>query len=675
MPSAAFLNSAKGFAFRSMDAYGDRILAKSLKNKIVPNAEGKITAEVLDKAAVSKEGKEIIDQAKRYSNGFRRKSVSDQFASGFEQGSTLAAIAGHGIAGTTIAGIAGGATKAGATLAKYALSPKNRALIEKFEERFINKYQGFYDKLMFKKEWPKLVAAYGIKQAKGFAYGAFTEGAEEAVQHLNTLENYADKYGYSGMRFSDMIVNDIAQGNKVTDAYLSLLGLGDSALFNDYDFRTNWISGAMLGGTHMGAIRVPFTGVYGLYKDLNTLQVLDNAACYDREVDKISRVSYRAMATEAMNNRGNNTIDVLNRLQDHDARREDPKYTQKQWDEQLQAASEINRLTKDKTLRYKLERNGIYYGTNRYATAIADIYTMRKADDDILREHNDKARDINNRYMSKAFSDAVDKVVDSYTKEDIVRQRDLYEERKKYSDTARKMAEAEVIEGEDPNVREERIRDAEQKAFDDSLDLIRSNVKNVLMNKARIFNKLMGLLKVRAQNESIDQWYNTVTDFTGVKALRPDAKIIKDSVDKQIKQIKSQIEDFDENFDINMSDADLLNYIENDPDYINVDSDNIQQLESALVMLNAEKEVNDSHYATLNSTKNRYAKRIDAIDKAESDNAKLDTLINEVYNGDAVTELFKIFAKEDLEDKKAANKAAAKTVKKEEDENTIPFTD
>ena len=92
-------------------------------------------------------------------------------------------------------------------------------------------------------------------------------------------------------------------------------------------------------------------------------------------------------------------------------------------------------------------------------------------------------------------------------------------------------------------------------------------------------------------------------------------------------------------------------------------------------MLNAAKAVNDSHLNTLHNSTNRYAKRVDAIIKAEDDNAKLDTLINEIYNGDAVTELQKIFAKEDLEEKRRANKAAVAKLAKQIKESAVPFTD
>lgn len=105
------------------------------------------------------------------------------------------------------------------------------------------------------------------------------------------------------MNISDLIANDIVQGNEVANAYLSLLGLSHSEFKNDAEFWENWQGGAVLGGLKIGSLRVPFTGVNGLAKDIKTQGILAHAAEYNREADKISRASYRAMASEMMNGR------------------------------------------------------------------------------------------------------------------------------------------------------------------------------------------------------------------------------------------------------------------------------------------------------------------------------------------------------------------------------------
>ena len=47
-----------------------------------------------------------------------------------------------------------------------------------------------------------------------------------------------------------MIINDITVGGEIMNAYLAMLGIGDSPHADDAQFWANWKDGAMLGFTN-----------------------------------------------------------------------------------------------------------------------------------------------------------------------------------------------------------------------------------------------------------------------------------------------------------------------------------------------------------------------------------------------------------------------------------------
>ena len=674
-PMGAAYNKARGFVFNQLDKLGERIASKELVNEVTAQAGGKVTAKVANEATKAATVEAEKKAGQRYVNGFRRATTSEAFKHGAEVGAATAAAAGHGIVGTTVAGAIGGTVNAGLNLAKAALKPSQRAIINKFEEIALNKYQKFYDTMFFNKEWAKLVAKYGVKSAKSAALSGFTEGAEEAVQYMNSLEDYASKYGFGGMSISDLIANDIAQGSKVMDAYLSVLGLGHSEYLNDEEWWQNWQGGFVLGGARIGTMKVPFKGVQGLARELNTYYELAKESGASREADKISRQSYRTIAKEIMNGKSDAVMNVLNHLEEQDRRREDPQYSQESYDAQKKAARIIGQLAKDKTIREQLEKQGIKYGTHQYATALADLYTLSSQKQEGLDARNGFAEDINGMYMSEEFSNAVKERVDAYVNGDILGKRTKFEAKNQIAKAAREAELQRAKEaGEDVESVEfkAKLDLLEREAFDNADKQVEQNVQNGLYQRARLENKLLGLLKVKAQQNTIEDWYNVVHDFTGIKALRPDARVIRTNIENQIKEVKESLSKIDDTFDKNMSDEQILNYIKDDEDYISVNSENIQQVEAALAMTDAEIAVTDNYLSTLSDKDNRYARRIEAIQKAEDDNAKLDTLINDIYSGDAVTKLYEVFEEEDKKERQKKEAIAKKVREQIKQEQKAP---
>jgi hypothetical protein len=99
----------------------------------------------------------------------------------------------------------------------------------------MNKYQNVYDKLL-PKDWMRIGARYGLNAARRGFMQATSEGAEEGVQYLNSKEDFASKYGFGNASLGDLIINDFVQGGRVAEAYLSLMGIGNSKLDDDLEF-------------------------------------------------------------------------------------------------------------------------------------------------------------------------------------------------------------------------------------------------------------------------------------------------------------------------------------------------------------------------------------------------------------------------------------------------------
>ena len=99
----------------------------------------------------------------------------------------------------------------------------------------------------------------------------------------------------------------------------------------------------------------------------------------NREVDKMNRNANVQFATQAMNNKERRTIDWLTEQKKKDSQRESPKFTQEDYDDKLKAATGVMALTKNSKIKSILESKGIQYGTDKYATAVADIYNRQEA--------------------------------------------------------------------------------------------------------------------------------------------------------------------------------------------------------------------------------------------------------------------------------------------------------
>jgi hypothetical protein len=118
--------------------------------------------------------------------------------------------------------------------------------------------------------------------------------------------------------------------------------------------------------------------------------------------------------------------------------------------------------------------------------------------------------------------------------------------------------------------------------------------RNKIINLSHAAHKLQSLLKLRSQYKSINDFFTFLSSKFNLKPKRPDAKLIVQSIDRQIKDVKSVLKQADENFNENLSDDAILKYIEDLP-IVRSNSDEIEQHEIAAAMIEADREVIDRH--------------------------------------------------------------------------------
>jgi hypothetical protein len=79
-----------------------------------------------------------------------------------------------------------------------------------------------------------------------------------------------------------------------------------------------------------------------------------------------------------MRRRTNETLEVLDWMERNDSRREEPMFTSEDYAEKRKAVERISQLVNNKDMRARLEAKGIVYGTEEYANAIADRYSLEE---------------------------------------------------------------------------------------------------------------------------------------------------------------------------------------------------------------------------------------------------------------------------------------------------------
>lgn len=645
--------------------------SKEMKNVVTTEATGKVMAKTAGagaKEAANKTMKtaastaeDVVEDAagatKKYANGFRKpsQSAAEAFKKGYDRAETAADAMGLGYVGAVGIGAAGGVANATAYLGKQLLSKEARAFIDKVQWGLANKYQTVIDKLSIP-DWARLTAKYGLSAAKNTISGSLSEAGEEGVQYLNSLEDYAGKYGWGGMSLGDLIINDFRQGGRVADAYLSLLGIGNSPLADDVEFWQNVKGGFAMGAGHSGIVNV-IGNTKKAVKQYQTDQIIKNQALWNRRSDDIDRGAYATFAKQATLNREQETIHALQTMQERDSRRTDPEYTQEDYDDRINNGRSVMALAKNKTIRDILEAKGIKYGTDRYAYAIADIYAQRQAQMQNLKERTSGTGNINSLYMSKDFQDAVDQVIENQRSQSDLIDSALNKAKNEARQKAVEQKWEDLKKQGETNRKSRRVKHILQKAGDEAAKQAEEqgiqNARTSVVNATHVINKAKALLRLKAQQNTIEDWYNNVITKFGIKTKRPDAKIIVKEVQKQLDELKDEIAELIPGINTKVSDADLLRQLDNVGGIVDVNTEEIQQQEVANAMLNADAAViqhrMNQFYAGIkqdkdgnilyNKDEDNYGRVVDAIIEAHKRNEEINWVVEDIFQGDALNRL------------------------------------
>ena len=558
-------------------------------------AAGKMTETAAEKVAeryVRRYGNRLAAGSK-FVNGFNAtKKFVSYLGGGFEKGAEVADALGFGYGGHIIGGTIGAITKPVFRLGGSLMTPEMRASMADMGQAFMRKYRLVYDKLL-PTDWARLAARYGFNAAGRGVTKAMSEGSEEAAQELNAREDFASKYGFSVPNVSELLANDIAQGSRIAQAYLSLLGLSKSELYDDEQYWQNVKGGLALGFCQPAIMNIAGT-VPNAIRQYKSDQVITESLIMNREADKFNRNSNVRFAEEAMKGHGDDLLASATDLYEQDKLRDgdNRKYTDDDYNDKLNAIRGINGLVRNQRVRNMLEAKGFVFGTKEYAHAVADIYNNQESlleNQKQSQQHNSKLQEL---YNSKEFQDEVDNVLKRASTDDASFQNSL----QRAQDEAAAKVEAEMLDNAKRKHGKAVIRNkkelfkAKQEARDQAKADWLHNVRDNVIYQTRLANRLRALLKIKQQQKTLKDIYDTMSKFN-VRTKKPDAGIISKNIDQQIKEVQEAIKEFDKDVDFGSTIDSALNAVNNLSYLVESRSDEIQQSDLAMAMLQADRQV------------------------------------------------------------------------------------
>lgn len=585
---------------------GKRAIYKNLLGKTIADDAGNLAIRAAEES-VESAAANAARQVEKYSNGYAKsRSLKEAFKKGYGAGSTIGESAGFGYGGSVIGGSVLGSANAATYLAKKALPENLRHAIDDIGERAMYKFQHIYDKIA-PKQWQKLALAYtGNTLARGFA-SAMSEGAEEGVQYLNSKEDFAKKYGWNAPSIGDIIANDFIQGSRVAKAYLSVLGLADSELKDDQEFWSNVKGGFSMGFMNPMGMVLP-GNIRGAYRQYKANDFITQNAIMDREFSNIERSNNADIVKHITsggfklsgNNKAQELVQALQQAKEHDSRRESPMYTAEQYDEQINHINQLAATANNKNVRATLEAKGIKYGTERYAHAVADLSNLYDQQKENAEQSESISKSINDEYSSSEFKKSIQDIADRYLS-DVSNQ--IYISRKNV-DAGHQAVKAEIESakkaGIDTETEEfkEHLKNVKQEAQDANDKKTKDDVVEYIEEKTKAVNTLKAALTLKAQLNTIEDYFKFASEKLGIKTNRADAKLIHDHVQKFIDNAKERLKKFD--VDLGSTDKEALDALEQIDDVSKHSSDGLQHSIIGSIMLSADKAVTDGYLSQFN---------------------------------------------------------------------------
>ncbi len=587
--------------------------AQKVKSTIANTKTGKVVSDIFG----NRVAKNVAERTKNYANGFRRhvKSFTERAASSFEAGETAAEALGYGYTGSKVIGAGTAAVNEVLHQGSKLVGANAIAAVRDLTDDIMRKYQLIYDKLL-PKQWMRMAAIYGMNSARRGFLQAMSEGAEEGVQYLNSKEDFGAKYGFSSASLGDLLVNDFTQGGRIKDAYLSLLGIGNSPLDDDMEFWQNVKGGFALGGMgglHIGQVVNIAGNIVNAKMQYTTNQLIERSAVLDRSMDQKERASNFVFAKLAMSNREAEVANRMQELYEADKHRENTILSQEDYDEKTRAASSVMNMTKNKQIREMLEAKGIKYGTDEYATAIADLYALQSQQLQNNKESKENSTKLDQLYSSPEFKQEITNIANR-VKQDfsfglaVSRRRvEAGEKAVKEHIEASKKADVDTNTPEFAIELQQVRKDAQKQVEDEINDRLNSTIEH----KSKLVNRAKALLRFKAQQNSAKDFFDLLSNKLNLRTVRPDAKTIMDNTTSQIDEIKKQLKELDPDLDLGKTEADFLKALEDIDDVVVHNTDEIQQHELNGSVLRADAAVTNSYlnqfrYGVVKNKKGKY---------------------------------------------------------------------
>lgn len=498
------------------------------------------------------------------------KAYIQAFKKGASVGSELGSAGGivGKAAGAAAGGIAGAAAKAG----KKIFTNRASTILKQYSNAVGNKVNKVLNKYLPIDSKRALLAKYGLTHAKVQLFNAVDEGIEEGSQQIFQNSNLAEMYGYNTAPTLSILSRDVEAGLRTGQFMVDqLFGTNYSGMRDDQEMLSNVVGGFAAGLFNSNAI---IQG-YGVYKDAkNSKQALDaireDVSMIDESYGDV-RDSYFSIAKQAMSGRTQNMRDVLNlaRKRGLVGDQDDNMFTEQQFNGAEQAVRDIDNLVQNYRYKSILESKGIKYGTDEYATAIADIYdNTLKLQENIEQDKQNNA-DLHNYYNSEDFQNQVEKIVNRYT--DLhtspiapeIQERIQEARAKAESETKEQLKQNKELSDSEKN---RIIQDAMDKAEATEMENIRKNTHDNVVAKSQLFHKIVSTYGLYKSINSVRNFGKMVKEKFGINIKRPDTDLILRQLSNDIKHYIAQYKEFlPEDAVIPTNFEDALRFLQNDP--------------------------------------------------------------------------------------------------------------
>lgn len=641
-------------------------------------------------------------------------SYIQAFKKGANIGAEIGGKTGTGIAGRGLGYVAGGAIGVASQPAKKLFTGKAATILNQVKKNVGNKYNNILNKYLPIDSKKSLLAKYGLSHASASAFNAVDEAFEEGSQQIFQNSNLAEMYGYNTASTFDLLNHDIEAGLR-TGQFLvdQVFGTNYSGIADDEEMLSNVVGGFAAGLFNINTI----LQASGAVKHANLVKDAIDAIREDVSTINESygdvRDSYFTIAKQAMNGKSTYVNEMLNLAKSRGlvGDQDDAMFTNEQFQSSVDAVNTIDAMSRDKKLRGILQAKGIEYGTDRYATALADLYDIQAK----LKENSDQNEqnnlDLQKFYNSKEFNDEVDKLVDRYTDENSVINGSAVSDR---LNNARVRAEQQKRDELKDNTE---LSDQEKntlitEAGNEAVELERQNIRNTaksnIRTKTQMLHKINTLYTLYKFFSNSTAFNNVIKDKLGITIKRPDSKLVLKYFENELANtINEYSKFFNQQFNKDWSFERTLLELNQDPTVVNLHDSDLNTFWARQAVLSADSKLlnnylsrleygivenKDGSYsynvdeykrrkkereARLNAIKNKkeyapetseiqpksgdistnpvskdpYVNRVDKIMQSRTRHNRMNAMVQDIYEGDAVAQIEESSEKVDASDR------------------------